>query len=73
MGSFQFEIIINVIVSPSRFILIPMLWVYGHYNFFMISVQGSTLDVKIWRLQMSVQNLTSKVDPRAEKSQYLLT
>ena len=27
---FQFEIIINVLVSYFRFILIPILWVYGH-------------------------------------------
>ena len=30
--SFQFEIIINVSASSFRFILIPVLWVYGHYN-----------------------------------------
>ena len=29
---FQFEIIINVLVSSFHFIWIPMLWVYGHYN-----------------------------------------
>ena len=27
---FQFEIIINVLVSSVRFICIPMLWVYDH-------------------------------------------
>ena len=27
---FQFQIIINVLVSPSRFICIPMLWVYSY-------------------------------------------
>ena len=31
MCFFQFEIIINVLVSSSRF---SMLWVYAHYNFF---------------------------------------
>ena len=33
---FQFEIIINVLVSSFRFIRIPtcMLWVYGHYKYF---------------------------------------
>ena len=31
---FQLEKIINVLVSTSRFILIPMLWVYGHYEYF---------------------------------------
>ena len=30
---FRFEIIINVLVSSSRLILIPMLWVYGHYKY----------------------------------------
>ena len=33
-GLFQFEIIINVSVSSSRFIWIPMLWVYSHYKYF---------------------------------------
>ena len=33
-GFFQFEIIINVLVSCLRFIWIPMLWVYGHYRYF---------------------------------------
>ena len=39
-----------------------MLWVYGYYTFLVLSVQGSTLDVWIWR-----KFLTSEVDPRAEK------
>ena len=39
---FQFEIIINVLVSSSRFICIPMLCVYGHYQYFTFSVWGST-------------------------------
>ena len=30
---FQFEIIINFSVSSSRFIRIPMLWVYGHEKY----------------------------------------
>ena len=29
---FQLEIILNVLVSSSRFIWIPMLWVYGVMN-----------------------------------------
>ena len=29
-GYFQFEIIMNVLVSSFRFIWIPMLWVYDH-------------------------------------------
>ena len=31
---FQSEIIVNVLVSSFRFIWIPILWVYGQYNFF---------------------------------------
>ena len=31
---FQFKIIINVLVSSFRFILLPMLWVYGYYKYF---------------------------------------
>ena len=45
--------------SSSRFIWIPMLWVYGHYKYFTLSAQGSTLDVrldvhidfKFWRIK----------------------
>ena len=46
--------IINLLVSSSRFIWIPMLWVYGHYHdyrYFLLSVRGSSLDVRIWHLQ----------------------
>ena len=46
-GFFQFEIIINVSVSSSRFIRIPIVWVYGRYEYFTFSVQASTLDVII--------------------------
>ena len=38
-----------------------MLWVYGHYKYFTLSVQGSTLDVR--RRQI----LTYKVGPLAER------
>ena len=31
---FQFEIIINVLVSSFRFIRIPMLWVHDHCKYF---------------------------------------
>ena len=31
-GYFQFEIILNVLVSSFRFIWIPMLWVYGYFT-----------------------------------------
>ena len=33
-GFSQIETILNVLVISFRFILIPMLWVYGHYNCF---------------------------------------
>ena len=49
----HFEIIINILVSSFRFIWIHMLWVYGHYKYFTLPVGGSTLDVRIWRLQRS--------------------
>ena len=35
-GYFQFEIIINVLVSSFRFIGIPMLWVYSRYEYFLL-------------------------------------
>ena len=41
-----------------------MLWVYVHYKYFTLSMQGSTsIDVGIYRRQ----NLTSEVGPGAEK------
>ena len=52
---FQFEIIINVLVSSFRFILLPMLWVYGHYKYFNSFSAG---------IDFRRQHLTSKVDPR---------
>ena len=33
-GFFQFEILINFLVSYFRFIRIPMLWVYGYSKYF---------------------------------------
>ena len=48
-GFSQFEVIINVLAGLFCFILTPMLWVYGHYKCLSLSVQGLTLDVKIWR------------------------
>ena len=47
---FVYEIIINVLVSPFRFIWIPMLCFYGHNEYFTLSVPGLTLDVRVWRL-----------------------
>ena len=49
-GFFQSENIINVLVGFFRFISIPMLWVYGHYEYF-ISVSAGTVFIH--------QNLTS--------------
>ena len=47
MGFYQFESILNVLVNSFWFIWIPMLWVYGHYKYFTLSVQVSILDVRI--------------------------
>ena len=49
-GFFQFEISINILVSSFRFIWIPMTAIT---HFSALSVQGWTLDVRIWRLQTS--------------------
>ena len=54
---FQFEIIINVLVSSFCFILIPMLWVYGYYKCLIFSGRGSSLDVGIWRPWTSDSNV----------------
>ena len=51
-GLFQFEIIRNILVSSFWFIWIPMSWV-AVINVFTLTVRGSTLDVRIWRLQTS--------------------
>ena len=56
---FQFEIIMNVLVSSFRFIWIPMLWVYGHYKDFYSYMGGvdfrrqnlTSTDVRFWRLK----------------------
>ena len=55
-GFYQFEIIINVIVRSSRLIWIPKLCL----NIFTLSVQGSTLDFRIWRLWTSDSNVWSQ-------------
>ena len=61
MGFFQFEIIINVSVSPFWFIWIPMLWVYNHYKYVYPYSAGIDFSLGIWRIQIP----TTKVDPRA--------
>ena len=43
MEFFQFEIIINVLDSSFRFILIPMLWAYGHSKYFLLLQYGDRL------------------------------
>ena len=48
METKRFEIIINVLGSFFRFIWIPMLWVYDHYDL-ILPVRGPPLD----RLQTS--------------------
>ena len=42
----QIEIIINALVSSFRFILIPMSWVYDHYDFFNSFNVRITLDLE---------------------------
>ena len=62
MFFFQFEIILNGIVSSFRFIWIPMLWIYGHNNYTFIAgidfrrQNLTSTDVSFWRL-MSVPAL----------------
>ena len=66
---FQFEIIINALVSSLRFIWIHMLWVYSHSFFLFLR----SPHWKYWRLKTSEsdvfrrQILTSKDGPRAER------
>ena len=58
-GFFHFEIITTVSVSCFRFILIPMLWVYGHYEYVYLHSAGidirrqnlTSVDVRFWRLK----------------------
>ena len=59
MGFFQFEIIMNVLVSSFRFIWIPMLWVYDLKTYFKPHSAGNdfsrqnlaSTDVRFWRLK----------------------
>ena len=51
-GFFQFEIIINILVSSVRFISLPMLWVYNELKYFthlLLKVTIQTIDIRIWR------------------------
>ena len=60
LGFFYFEIIINILVSSSRFIWIPICYESTTIkNIMPVTVHGLTLDVRI--LQSLI--LTSKVDP----------
>ena len=54
-GFFQFEIIINVLLSCFWYIWIPGLWVYGHWKYFYFYSAG---------IDFSRQNLTTEVDSR---------
>ena len=55
---FQFEIIINVLVSAFWFIWMPMSWVYGYYKHIYSCSAGidfsrqnlTSTDVRFWRL-----------------------
>ena len=49
-----------VLVCSFWFIRIPMLWVCGHYKYFILTVRRSTLDVRIWRLQTSDSDDSSR-------------
>ena len=42
---FQFEIIINVLVSSFCFIWVPKLWIFGHYKYF-ISFSAGTVFIR---------------------------
>ena len=46
-----------------------MLWVYGLYKYFTLSVRGLTLYSDVYRFQI----LTSKVDPRTERFRGFVT
>ena len=67
-GFFQFEIIIHVLVSPFRFLWIPMLWVYGHTYFnshsagiVFLRQNLTSTDVRFWRIKTvpALKGLTS--------------
>ena len=68
-GYLQFEIIINVLVNPLRFIWLHVLWVDVHYKYFdSYSVgigfrrQNSTsTDVRFWRLKSRVEVLVTSI------------
>ena len=64
-GFCQFEIIVNVLVSYFRFIWIPLLLVYDHYNFSILPGPGPSLDTRILRLRRLI--LTSKGGHFAER------
>ena len=58
-GCFQFEIVINVLVSSFRYIWIPVLWVYGHKKYLNSFSAGTVFrrqnltskDVRFWRIK----------------------
>ena len=57
-GFFQFEIIMNVLVSSIDFVLVSSFEYLSDgsttiINIFILTARGSPLDVRIWRLQTS--------------------
>ena len=77
-GFFQFEIIINVLVSSFWFILIPMFWVYGHYKYFnsfsartiFIHQYLPSTNVRFWRIEtiLTLKRLNRQLYWKAFKS-----
>ena len=75
-GFFQFETIINGLVSSFRFIWIPMLYV--HYEYFIPFSSGidfirqdlTSVYVRIWRIQTSDPDV--KDGPRNERAKWSL-
>ena len=67
---FQFEIIINVLVSPFRFIWIPMLWVYSNYTYFYS--YGAEFDFRRLKSIPAVSITTSVIKTCATRNVVLL-
>ena len=67
---FQFKIILNVLAISSRFIWLPLLWVYVHYKYFnslilivFIRQNLTSTDVRFWRIKTvpALKELRSRV------------
>ena len=66
---FKFKIIIRIVVSSFCFIWIPMLWVHGHYKYFISFGAGNdfrrqSITSTLYRRQI----LTINVDPRTVRA-----